>query len=318
MKEINLMDIGGFKVGQAEDYAGGTGCTVMIFDKGVPAGVDVRGGGPASRETPLLNPVADCTSLNAIVLGGGSAYGLDAAGGVMQYLEEQGIGFDVGVGLVPLVCQSDIFDLAVGDYKARPDKAMGYKACQQASYEPIQEGNHGAGTGATVGKYMGPQGAMKSGIGTYAMEVEGVQVGAMVVVNALGDIYDIETGREIAGALDETGRLINDENAYFEAMAKMQNLFKGNTTIGIIVTNAGLDKAALNKVASMAHNGYGRAIRPVHTMADGDSIYAASVGQVAADVNMVGPMAAFAMGKAIGRAAEAAEAAYGCKAARDL
>ena len=312
------MDIGGFKIGQATDSVGCTGCTVMIFDKAAPAGVDVRGGGPASRETPLLNPVADCQALNAILLSGGSAFGLDAAGGVMQYLEERGIGFDVGVTKVPLVCQSSLFDLTIGDFKARPDAKMAYTACENASYEPVKEGNYGAGTGCTVGKYHGPAGAMKSGIGTYAAEVDGIKVGAIVAVNALGDIYDIDTNEEIAGARGEDGKLINDENQFFTDMLKMKEIFKGNTTLGIIVTNAKMDKTALNKVASMAHNGYGRAIRPVHTMADGDSIYAASVGEMDADINFVGPLAAIVMGRAIGRAVRAAESVGEVIAARDL
>jgi len=318
MKEINLMDIGGFKVGQADDPVGITGCTVMIFDKGAPAGVDVRGGGPASRETPLLNPVADCQALNAILLSGGSAFGLDAAGGVMKYLEERGIGFDVGVTKVPLVCQSSLFDLRFGDHRIRPDADMAYKACEAASYNPVEEGNHGAGMGCSVGKYHGPDGIMKGGIGTYAIDLDGIKVGALVAVNALGDIYDIDTNEEIAGARDENGKLLNDETQFFKDMLKMKEVFKGNTTLGIIVTNAKMDKTVLNKVASIAHNGYGRAIRPVHTMADGDSIYAASVGEVDADVNVVGPLAAIAMGRAIGRAVRAAESIGPITAACDL
>lgn len=318
MKEIDLMEIGGFKVGQVEDREGITGCTVMLFDKGVPAGVDVRGGGPASRETPLLNPVADCSALNAILLSGGSAFALDAAGGVMKYLEERGIGFDVGVTKVPLVCQSCLFDLPFGDFKARPDADMAYKACEAASYDKVLEGNHGAGMGATVGKYHGPGHAMKGGIGTYAVELDGLKVGAIVAVNALGDIYDIDTNEEIAGALDDNGKLLNDEFVYFEDMAKFAKRFTGNTTIGTIVTNAKMDKTTLTKVAAMAHNGYGRAIRPVHTMADGDSIYAVSVGEEISHVNIVGPLAAYVMGKAVGKAVMAAETIGDVKAAKDL
>ena len=277
MHEIDIMDIGGFKIGQAEDTKGLTGCTVFLFDKQSPAGVDIRGGGPASRETPLLNPVADAKGIHALVLSGGSAFGLDAAGGVMKYLEERDIGFDVGVTKVPLVVQSCIFDLVIGDKNARPDGKMAYKACENASYDTFLQGNYGAGMGATVGKYMGRERSMKSGIGAYAVQLGELKVGAVVTLNALGDIYDIDTDKKIAGALDENGQLFDDETAYFEAAAKIQNMFTGNTTIGTIITNAKLDKTALNKVASMAHNGYGRAIRPVHTMADGDSIYAVSV-----------------------------------------
>lgn len=320
MKEIDFMEVGGFKVGQAEDTVGITGITVMLMDKQSPAGLDIRGGGPASRETPLLNPVADCKGLHAVILGGGSAFALDAAGGVMEYLEDRGIGLDVGVTKVPLVCQSDIFDLGIGNPKSRPDKAMAKKACENACYSPVQNGNHGAGMGATVGKYRGPESCMKGGIGTYAVELEGLKVGAMVVVNACGDIYDIETNQVIAGCLNPDGSLVNDERAFFEDAAKMMLAVKErtNTTIGIIATNAKFGKSELNKIASMAHNGYARAIRPVHTMMDGDSIYAVSTGEFEADINLVGSLAAYVMGKAIGRGCQAAESIAGVKAVRDL
>ncbi len=320
MKEIDFMEVGGFKVGQAEDTEGITGITVMLMDKQSPAGLDIRGGGPASRETPLLNPVADCKGLHAVILGGGSAFGLDAAGGVMEYLEDRGVGLDVGVTRVPLVCQSDIFDLGIGDPKSRPNKEMAKKACENASCSPVQNGNHGAGMGATVGKYRGPESCMKGGIGTYAVELEGLKVGAMVVVNACGDIYDIETNQVIAGCLNPDGTLVNDERAFFEDAAKMMLAVKErtNTTIGIIATNAGFGKSELNKIASMTHNGYARAIRPVHTMMDGDSIYAVSTGEFEADINLVGSLAAYVMGKAIGRGCQAAESVAGVKAVRDL
>lgn len=320
MKEIDFMEIGGFKVGQAEDTEGITGLTVVLFDKQSPAGVEIRGGGPASRETPLLNPVADCKGLHAIVLSGGSAFGLDAAGGVMEYLEERGIGLEVGVTKVPLVCQSDVFDLGIGSMKARPDKAMAYRACENASYDTVAEGNHGVGIGCTVGKFRGPGNCMKGGLGTYAVDLDGIKVGAMVAVNACGDIYDIETNQVIAGCRKEDGSLVNDELAFFEDAVKMMKLMKArtNTTIGMIVTNAKMDKTTLNKVAAMAHNGYGRAIRPVHTMMDGDSIYAVSVGEVEADVNLIGSLSAYVMGKAIGRACEKAESLAGVVAACDL
>ncbi len=322
MREIDLMDIKGFKVGHADDSQAITGCTVVMFDRGVEAGVDVRGGGPASRETPLLNPVADCHVLNAILLSGGSAYGLDAAGGVMRYMEERGMGYDVGVTTVPLVATSCLFDLMIGDYKVRPDADMAYRACENASYDRVAQGNHGAGMGCTVGKYHMPVSAgMKSGLGTYALQMGDLQVGALVAVNALGDIYDIDTNEELAGACDENGQLLQDEAVYFEDMTKLAgNAFgsKENTTLGIIFTNAKLDKTALTKVAAMAHNGYGRAIRPVHTMADGDSIYAASVGEVESNINVVGPLAAIVMGRAIKNAIVNAESLGGVKAARDL
>ena len=239
---------------------------------------------------------------------------------VLYFLEGQqrNIGFDVGVTKVPLVVQSCIFDLVIGDKDARPDGKMGYEACENATYDNFKQGNYGAGMGATVGKYMGRECSMKSGIGSYAVQIGELKVGAVVAVNALGDIYDIDTDRKIAGALDTDGKLFDDETAYFKAAASIQNMFTGNTTIGTIITNAGLEKTALNKVASMAHNGYGRAIRPVHTMADGDSIYAVSVGDVAADINLVGPLSAYVMAKAIASAARSARSIDGYKAVCDL
>ena len=214
--------------------------------------------------------------------------------------------------------QSCIFDLVIGDKDARPDGKMGYEACENATYDNFKQGNYGAGMGATVGKYMGRECSMKSGIGSYAVQIGELKVGAVVAVNALGDIYDIDTDRKIAGALDTDGKLFDDETAYFKAPDSIQNMFTGNTTIGTIITNAGLEKTALNKVASMAHNGYGRAIRPVHTMADGDSIYAVSVGDVAADINLVGPLSAYVMAKAIASAARSARSIDGYKAVCDL
>lgn len=312
MKEIDIFEVGGFQIGQAEDEEGGTGLTVLLFDDCAPAGVDIRGGGPASRETPLLAPTADAKGIHGLVLSGGSAFGLDAAGGVMRFLEEHGIGFDVGVTRVPLVCQSSLFDLVVGSKDIRPDAAMGYRACENAQRSTFLQGNHGAGTGATVGKYLGCDFAMKSGIGAYALQVGEIKVGAVVAVNALGDIFDVDTGEQLAGLRSEDGKsLRSTEQALYADMENSYNVFTGNTTIGAIVTNAAFDKAQLTKIASMAHNGYARAIRPVHTTADGDSIYACSVGHRTGDLNAVGTLAARVMGKAIGRAVCSAETAYG-------
>ncbi|MCF0128282.1 MAG: P1 family peptidase [Pseudobutyrivibrio sp.] len=314
MKEIDIMEVGGFRIGHEQNAAAKTGCTVMLFDEPSQAGVDVRGGGPASRETPLLNPLTAPNGINAILLSGGSAFGLDAAGGVMEYLEERGIGFDVGITKVPLVCQSDIFDLNVCNLKARPDKAMAYHACEKATKESPAQGSVGVGLGATVGKYAGIANCMKGGIGHYALELGKLKVGAIVVVNALGDVYDMDSGNKLAGAKDPVGNMLFGELPFFEAMATLQglheeeshlpeSLFTANTTLGIVVTNAKLTKTELNKVAGMAHNGYGRAIRPVHTTADGDSIYAvSSKPEVEATVDVVGPLAAYVMGKAINNA----------------
>ena len=318
MKEINIMEIGGFKVGHAQDYDAMTGCTVVLCDDMAPAGVDVRGGGPASRETPLLNPVSDAKGIHAVLLSGGSAFGLDAAGGVMKYLEERNIGFDVGITKVPLVCRSCLCDLGIGKVDVRPEQKMGYDACENASYEPMEEGNVGAGTGCTVGKIKGMQDCMKSGIGSFAVQVGDLKVGAIVAVNALGDVYDLETGKMLAGVRDESNNMCSTEEIMIESMAH-DNLFTGNTTIGIVLTNAKMDKTHLNKVASMAHNGYARTIRPIHTTADGDSIYALSVGAaLEGDVNVVGTLSSYVMAKAINRAVLAAESACGYPAARDM
>ena len=284
-----------------------------------PAGLDVRGGGPASRESELLKPLAAAQVIHAIVLAGGSAFGLDAAGGVMRYLEERGIGFDVGVTKVPLVCQSDLFDLTVADARTRPDAAMAYAACVNAETGNYRDGNHGAGTGATVGKLLGMDHCMKSGIGSYAVQAGDLKVGALVAVNAVGDVYDFETGRKVAGLRADDGKtFLDSERVLMQQLDAPQEKFVGNTTLGILFTNAKLDKARLCKAAGMAHDGYARAIRPVHTSMDGDSIYAVSLGDEAADLDAVGVIGARVMAKAIVRAVEAADSAYGFPAARDL
>ncbi len=311
MKEIGIMEVGGFRVGHAQDLESATGCTVILCDEMSPAGLDVRGGGPASRESQILNPVAAAEGINAVLLSGGSAFGLDAAGGVQRYLEERDIGFDVGVTKVPLVSQSCLFDLTVGRKDVRPTAQMAYKACENASYEPPAEGNVGAGTGCSIGKYRGMERAMKSGFGTCAFQAGALKVGALVAVNALGDVYGPD-GKPAAGLLnaEKTG-LSSTLEEMFSNVTLAENLFTGNTTLGVVVTNARFHKTQLCKIAGMTHNGYARAIRPVHTTADGDSIYALSLGDVKGDVNVVGALAARAMERAILRAVETARSAYG-------
>ena len=309
MQEIGIMEVGGFRVGHSQDMEGAT--TVILCDRMSPAGLDVRGGGPASRESQILNPVAAAEGINAVLLSGGSAFGLDAAGGVQRYLEERGIGFDVGITKVPLVSQSCLFDLGVGDKNLRPDAAMAYAACENAAYDPPAQGNVGAGTGCSIGKYRGMGRAMKSGFGTFALQAGGLKVGALVAVNALGDIYGPD-GKQIAGLLNEEGTgLSSTLEEMFRDTSPAENLFAGNTTLGVIVTNARLDKTRLAKVAGMTHNGYARAIRPVHTTADGDSVYALSLGNFPGDVNVTGAMASLAMEKAIVRAVQSAVSAFG-------
>ncbi|MDO4529647.1 MAG: P1 family peptidase, partial [Lachnospiraceae bacterium] len=260
MKEISINEIGPIRIGQVENTEAGTGCTVFINDEGMRAGLDVRGGGPASRETPLLSTLSAAQRIHAVVLAGGSAYGLAAAGGVMQYLREKDLGFDVGVTKVPLVVQSDLFDLTVGDPNVYPDEAMGYEAARRAFEEPnYKDGNYGAGCGATVGKLCGMERCMKTGIGSYAVQLGDLKIGAVVAVNALGDVFDWKSGKQIAGMLTE------DRSAFARSPEEMRksieaikNRFVNNTTLGVILTNARFHKGSLCKIAGLGHDGYAR------------------------------------------------------------
>lgn len=320
MKEIQVTDINGIQVGQAEDAVAGTGCTVILCKEGATAGVDVRGGGPATRETDLLNPVNMVQQIHAVMLSGGSAYGLDAASGAMQYLEEHDCGFDMKVARVPIVCGASLFDLSVGDAHVRPDKAMGYAACVQSEEGTLlAEGNHGAGTGASVGKVLGFDHAMKSGLGTCGIQVGNIQVAAIVAVNACGNVVDYETNEQLAGIYDAASNQILDaKDTIIAQIEAMGQLAQGNTTIGCIVTNAKLDKAQCTKIAGIAHNGYARAIHPVHTTSDGDTIFVLSTGEVDAMSDAVGILATEMMAKAINRAVKASEGAYGLKSYQDV
>ena len=319
MKEINITDIENIRIGSAQDIENATGCTVIICENGAPTGLAVMGGGPASRESELLKPTANAECIHAVLLSGGSAYGLDAAGGVMQYLEEKGIGFDVGIGVVPLVCQSCLFDLTLGSSRVRPDKSMGYSAAENAYKGNFITGNYGAGTGASVGKLCGMERALKSGIGAYAVQIGELKVGAVVAVNALGDIFDYDSGKKIAGMLnEELNGFADSKEAMYKLCIPNANLFVENTTIGAVITNARFDKTQMNKIAAMCHNGYARSICPVNTTADGDSIYAMSVGDGSANLDMVGTLGAVVTGRAIKNAVMSSEAAYGLKCSRDI
>ena len=320
MYEIPVNAIENIRIGQAEDVVGATGCTVFICEAGARAGLSVQGGGPASRESELLKPTAAAQAIHAVLLSGGSAFGLDAAGGVMQYLEQRGVGFDVGVTKVPLVCQSALFDLTVGDCFARPTREMAYAACVASENGGnYRDGNHGAGIGCTVGKQRMMPYCMKSGIGSYAVQIGALQVGAVVAVNALGDVYDHKSGKMVAGLRTEDGKhLSNTCQEMYESYAVVENKFVRNTSLGVVLTNATFQKTQLCKIASMTHDGYARAIRPVHSTADGDSIYALSLGDVAADQDMVGTLAAEVMAEAILRAVQSAESAYGYPSLCDL
>ncbi len=325
MKEISIKDFDGIRIGQIENSDAGTGCTVFISSKGMRAGLDVRGGGPASRETLLLDPLMAAQEIHGIVLAGGSAFGLNAAGGVMKYLEEQGIGFDVGVTKVPLVVQSDIFDLIVGDAFTRPDEEMGYVAAKQAMENPnYRDGNYGVGCGCTVGKAAGIDRCIKTGIGSYAVEIGGLKIGAVVAVNAFGDIFDWKTGEQIAGPrvnkadTNNVQKFLNTSEILKQNTEVVENRFIENTTLGVIITNGKFNKPQLCKIAGMGHDGYARSIRPVHTSFDGDSIYAVSVGDFEADQEVVGTITAEVISEAITRAVKSAESAFGLNASKDI
>ncbi len=318
--EIPIQSVAPVQIGQVENSQAGTGCTVLVCPQGMRAGLDVRGGGPASRESQLLNPLMAAQFIHAIVLGGGSAFGLGAANGVMRYLEERQIGLDVGVTKVPLVAQSDLFDLTVGDAFTRPDAEMGYQAARQAMENPnYRDGNYGAGCGATVGKIHGMATCMKSGIGSYAVKLGELRIGALVAVNALGDVFDWKTGKQVAGLLsDDRSGLRSTTEAMKSSVKRIENRFVENTTLAIVITNAEFRKDQLCKIAGMAHDGYARSIQPVHTTADGDSIYAVSAGAVEADLDLVGTLAAEVVSEAILRAVLSAESAYGFPSASSL
>lgn len=320
LKEIDIRDIEGFLIGNAENKESGTGCTAILCPEGAAAGVDVRGGGPATRETDLLRPVNMIEQIHCVMLSGGSAFGLAAGDGAMQYLSEKGYGFETGFGNVPIVCGASLFDLATGDGNIRPDKAMGYEACRAAfDGEPLKQGNYGAGTGATVGKYLGAERMMKSGLGLYATALGDIKCGAAVAVNCLGDVTDTETGKKIAGIMNEEGSaLASTCDIMIDEIAHNRNVFTGNTTIGCIVTNAKLTKSQCSKLASITHNAYARAISPVHTSADGDTIFVMTTGEYEASPDALGVLAVKVMEKAIARAVINAESAYGIKAACDL
>ncbi|MCU1322465.1 MAG: peptidase [Acidobacteriaceae bacterium] len=303
----SITDVPGLKVGHYTLTERPTGCTVLICEKGATAGVDVRGSAPGTRETDLLSPINAVQTVNAIMLSGGSAYGLDAATGVMKYLEEKNLGYKIGKGVVPIVPAAILMDLGVGDFKIRPNAESGYKACLAAGTGPVAEGCVGAGAGATIGKMFGPKFSMKSGLGTASVKIgnTGIVVGALVAVNAVGDVVSPQTGKVVAGARSEDGK------GYRDSMAAMMNGYRvvvqnaANTTIGVVATNAKFTKTQMNKIAQMAHDGYARAINPVHTMGDGDTIFSMSTGEATAtaDVTAIGAIAATVMARAIVRAA---------------
>lgn len=322
-----LTAVEGVKVGHFTLSERPTGCTVILLERGAVAGVDVRGGAPGTRETDLLDPINTVQQVHAIVLAGGSAFGLEAATGVVRYLEERGIGFETRVARVPIVPAAILFDLAVGGKpRVRPTAECGYQAARAATEGPVEEGNVGAGAGATVGKLAGLARAMKGGVGSSALTLPGgLVVAALVAVNAVGDIVDPASGRVLAGVRTPDGRQLADARVLLRTGAIDWRPRPGekpgeNTTVGVVATNARLTKAEAAKVAQMAHDGYARAIVPVHTPVDGDTIFAVATGTLTQEVNLavIGALAAEAMADAIVRAARAATGLPGLPAARDL
>ncbi len=308
---ISIIDIPGILVGHASNTEALTGCTVILCETGAVGGVDQRGGAPGTRETDALHPLHLVQEVHAVVLSGGSAFGLDAATGVVRYLEERGVGFDVGVAKVPIVPSAILFDLGIGRPEIRPDAQMGYQACLNATNNPPEQGNVGAGTGATVGKILGMGSAMKGGVGNGGYQLRnGVIIAAIVAVNPLGDVIDPASGKIIAGARNPSfeKESVQPADQFVNALEVMQkNSFgsnqeftdRNNTVIGVVATNARLSKEEINKVAQMAQDGIARTIRPAHTMLDGDTIFALSMGKEKADVNTIGAFAAEAVSQAI-------------------
>lgn len=294
-----ITDISGLMVGHYTDKENKTGCTVVIVPQGAVGGVCVRGAAPGTRETDLLEPGNLVEKVNAVALCGGSAFGLAAATGVMDWCEEKGYGLDVGVARVPIVPAAVLFDLGVGSAKIRPDAAAGYAACEAASEAPMIQGCVGAGTGCTVGKALGGQFAMRGGIGSACVTLpSGVHVAAVVAVNALGDIYDHVTNTQVAGAQDPEGKWLNIPRMMLEGVPS-QSLLGSNTTIGVVATDAALTKAQANRLASVAHDGYAMTIRPVHTMNDGDTLFALSCGDQKEDMTVLCAAAVEAVARAI-------------------
>jgi len=319
---VGLTAIPGIRVGHFTLSERPTGCTVVLVERGAVGGVDVRGAAPGTRETDLLDPMNTVQQVHAVVLSGGSAFGLAAADGVMRYLEERRIGFDVGVARVPIVPAAILFDLGVGGrLDVRPTAECGYRAAEAATTGPVAEGNVGAGAGATVGKLLGGGRAMKAGIGSAGRELpSGLIVAALVVVNAVGDVIDPSSGEVVAGARTEDGQGLVDVRNVIRGGFTNHNESGRNTTLAVVATNSLLDKAQINKVSQMAHDGLARAIYPVHTPQDGDVIFSLATGDYEGEggVLLIGALAADLVAQAVVRAVRAAEGIPGYPAVRDL
>jgi len=320
----SLTDVAGIEVGHWTDETAATGCTVVLCREGAVGGVDVRGSAPGTRETDLLRPINLVQQAHAILLTGGSAYGLDAASGVMRWLEEQSIGFNAGVAVVPIVPAAVLFDLGLGQAGVRPDSEAGYAACQAATSGPVPEGSVGAGTGATVGKLLGLAMATKSGLGTAARRIgnsdrpDKITVGALVAVNAFGDVLNPTNGQIIAGCRNPQGTgFLNTLDRMHGDVSQTAFGFAGNTTLAVVATDAVLSKEAANKMAQMAHDGLAQTIRPVHTMFDGDTVFALATGRQTApqvNVSVIGAVAAAVLAAAVVRAVQQATSLAGVPA----
>ena len=305
----SITRVAGIEVGHFTDTRRPTGCTVVMAREGAVAGVDVRGAAPGTRETDLLHPSNLVDKVHAIMLAGGSAWGLEAATGAVRWLEERGVGLDVAVGRLPIVPAAVLFDLLVGDMRIRPDAAAGYAACAAASGADPTEGNVGAGAGAVVGKVFGIQHAMKGGVGTASVTVDGVTVGALIACNALGDVIDPDTAQVMAGARTDDGRALRDTRRALLRGQPPQPLLAGtNTTIGVVATDAILTKVQAHRLAISAHDGLARSINPVHTMSDGDTLFSLGTGRAGKSLGMMvlATMAAEATARATVRAVQAA------------
>jgi L-aminopeptidase/D-esterase-like protein len=316
-----ITDVPGIKAGHYTNKEAATGCTVILCEAGAVAGVDVRGSAPGTRETDLLRPVNLVEKVHAILLSGGSAFGLDAAGGVMRYLEERGIGYETTAAKVPIVPAAILFDLDIGSSKIRPGAEEGYKACLAAAETKVAEGCVGAGTGATVGKFLGIEQATKSGLGTASCKIsDDTIVAALVVVNAIGDVTDPKTGGVLAGPRDQNNKrfLSSVEILTGGTYSYKQNSLPTNTSLGVVATNASLNKEQVNKLAQMAQDGLARAINPSHTMYDGDTIFALSLGDKIGDITTLGAAAAEMVANAIIRAVQHAETLAGIPAIKDM
>lgn len=324
----SITDIPGIKVGHAQDDNAHTGCTVILCEGGAVGGMDQRGNGTSTRQVDAMSPTHIVEKVHGVMLSGGSAFGLDTATGAMRYLEEKGIGFKYGPARIPTVPTAILFDLGLNSSSVRPDAEMGYQACLHASSEPPAEGNFGAGSGASVGKILGIDQAMKSGIGTAAMEIgEGVMVGAIVAVNAFGDVVEPANGKIIAGARRKGSSKSKNDDHFANSMEVMKGLVgkkltarmsDDNTVIGVVATNAKFNKIEATKLAQMAQNGVVRTIRPAHTTGDGDMMFALATGDKTAEVNIVGAFAAQVVSEAILRAVRMAKGVGSLPAVEDM